>query len=139
MGVACTFQHCQVFAELPLKSPAFQAAVTRFASLPPCCYTRHHCLSQASFGGGNPPPQKKTYNPLTVAKLCALNLFFDQESELQICHGNCLLMDNKYRKSFVIKQSNGCKSMPKMHRNRLPAGEPNALPRSPCRNGDSAL
>jgi len=53
------------------------------------------------FWGEGIPPQKN--NPLKVAKLCALNLFFGQESELQICHGNILLMDNECRKLFVIK------------------------------------
>ena len=33
--------------------------------------------------------------PQTPAKLCALNLFFGRDNELQICHGNILLMDNK--------------------------------------------
>jgi len=31
--------------------------------------------------------------------------------------GNFLLMDNKHRKLFVIKQSKGCKFVPKMHQN----------------------
>ena len=52
-----------------------------------------------------------------AAKLCALNLFFGRDNELQIYHGNLLLMDNKQRKLFVIKQSKGCKVMPKMHSN----------------------
>jgi len=55
--------------------------------------------------------------PQTPAKLCALNLFFGRGNELQICHGNILLMDNKHGKLFVIKQSKGCKFMPKMHQN----------------------
>ena len=69
------------------------------------------------FWGGN-PPKKETYNsPQTAAKLCALNLFFGQDNELQIYRGNFLLMNNKHGKLFVIKQSQGCKLMPKMHRN----------------------
>ena len=44
-------------------------------------------------------------------------------------------MDNKHRKLFVIKQSNGCKFMPKMHRNtfgsRTPPGPAGELMRSP--------
>ena len=55
---------------------------------------------------GESPPKKKTYNPPpTAAKLCALNLFFGRYNELQIYHGNFLLMDSKHRKLFVIKQS----------------------------------
>jgi len=30
-------------------------------------------------------------------------------------------MDNRHRKLFVIKQSKGCKCMPKMHQNTLDA------------------
>ena len=70
------------------------------------------------FGGGILPPQKKlTASPQTAAKLCALNLFFSRDSELQIYHGNSLLMDNKRRKLFANKQSEGCRFMPKMHQN----------------------
>jgi len=54
--------------------------------------------------------------------LCALNLFFDRDKELQIYHGNFLLMDNKHRKLFVIKQTKGRKFMPKMHQNLSAAG-----------------
>ena len=51
-----------------------------------------------------------TYNfPQMAAKLCALNPFFGRDDELQIYHGNFLLMDNTHRKFFVIKQSKGCK------------------------------
>jgi len=41
--------------------------------------------------------------------------FFGRDNELQIHHGNYLLTDNKHRKLSVIKQSDGCKLMPKMH------------------------
>jgi len=44
-----------------------------------------------------------------AAKLCALNPFFGRDDELQIYHGNFLLMDNTHRKFFVVKQSKGCK------------------------------
>jgi len=75
-------------------------------------------------------PRQKTHNPPpeTAAKLCGLNLFFGRDSELQIYHGNLLLMDNKHRKLFVIKQSKGCNFMPQIYQNtftgrtRSPAG-----------------
>jgi len=48
------------------------------------------------------------------------------------------LMDNKHRKLFVIKQSKGCKLMPKMHQNAFggwalfgPAGGAYALAQAP--------
>ena len=64
------------------------------------------------------PPPPKTYNiPQTAAKLCALNLFFGLDNELQTCHGDFLLMDSKHGKLFVVEQSKGCKFMPKMYRN----------------------
>jgi len=75
--------------------------------------------------------------PQTAAKLCALNLFFVQESELQTYHGNILLMDNKLRKFCVIMLSKGCNIMPKMHQNAfggrvlpIPAGEAYVLPQT---------
>ena len=72
------------------------------------------CLFQAFFGGrGN--PSKKLTSPQKGSELCAV--FFGRESELQICHRSFLLIDNKHRKLFTIKQSNGCKFMSKMHRN----------------------
>jgi len=45
-----------------------------------------------------------------VAKLC-----FSTGNELQICHGNFLLMDNKHGKLFVIQQSEGYKFMPNIY------------------------
>ena len=79
--------------------------------------------------------------PPTAAKLCALNLFFRPDNELQICHGNFLLMDNKRRKLFVIRQSKGCKFLPKMRQNTLAHTRQGAyaLPRSPSRNGGLLL
>ena len=64
--------------------------------------------------------------------------FFGRDNELQIHHGNFLLTDYKHRKSFVIKQSKGCKFMPKMHHNAFggrdlpgPAGELMCSPQIP--------
>jgi len=79
-----------------------------------CVYVRY------LFKGGEFVPPKKTYNsPRTGAKLCALNLFFGEDNDSQIYHGNFLLMDNKHRKLFVIKQSKVCKFMYRMHRYRF--------------------
>jgi len=53
------------------------------------------------------PHQKKLTIPSprqTAAKLCAVDLFFGRDNELQIRHANLLLMDNKRRKLFVIEQ-----------------------------------
>jgi len=65
-------------------------------------------------------PPKLTIPPKAAAKLCALN------PELKTYHGNLLLRDIKRIKLFVIKQSEGCKSTPKMHQNafvgRAPPG-----------------
>ena len=93
--------------------------------------------SSRLIGAGIPPPQKKIIISFkTAAKLCALDLFFDQDSELQIYHGNFLLMHNKHRKLFVIKQPKGCKFMPKIHQNTFggrappgPAAGAHKLPR----------
>ena len=63
-------------------------------------------------------------------------------------HGNILLMDNKHRKLFVIKQSKGCKFMSIYicTKIRLAAGlRPNPLeelmcsPGAPGRNGEDLL
>ena len=43
-------------------------------------------------------------------------------------------MDNEHRKLFVIKQSKGCKFMPKMCRNTF-GGRTLRSPRTPCRGG----
>jgi len=78
-------------------------------------------------------------------RLCALNHFFRPgqwvTNMLQICDRNILLMDNKRRILFVIKQSKGCKFMPKCNKIRLAAGDPlgDALPRPPSRNGSLIL
>ena len=47
-----------------------------------------------------------------ICKLCALNLFFGRDNELQTYHGNFHLMGNRHRKLFAIKQSKGYISMP---------------------------
>ena len=88
-------------------------------------------LFHPSFFGGE-VPQKLTISPQTAAKLCTL--FFGRDSELQIYHGNFNLMGNEHGKLFVIKRSEGCKVVPKMHQNTLggragPAGGACALSR----------
>jgi len=61
------------------------------------------------WGGGNSSPNRL---PIIVYS----KSFFGWDNELQIYHRNFLLMDNKHRKSFVIKQSKQCK-LPKLHKN----------------------
>jgi len=58
---------------------------------------KEQCLFQAFLweGRGN-SPQKTDNFPQMAAKLCALDLFFGQYSELQMCCGNFLLVDKKY-------------------------------------------
>ena len=71
-----------------------------FPMIGPMVARRYRC-SQYLF----PPPKKMTYNfPPNAAKLYALNLFLGRDNELEIYHGNFLLMYNKHRKLFVIKQ-----------------------------------
>ena len=72
------------------------------------------CLFQASLAGGNTP--KLTIPPNGCQIVCSI-FFFDRDNELQIYHGNFLVLDKKHSKLFVIKQSKGCKIMPKMHQN----------------------
>jgi len=70
------------------------------------------------FGGGNPiPPQKKFTIPPNGFQIGCSKFWGGDLHQLQIYHGNILLMDNKHRKVFVIKQSKGCKFMPKIHQN----------------------
>ena len=45
------------------------------------------------------------------------DLLFDRDIKVQIYHGNVHSMDNKHRKSIVIKQSKGCKFVPEMNQN----------------------
>ena len=73
--------------------------------------------------GGGSPSLKRLPN-------CVLQIFFfGQDDDLQIYHGNFLLMGNKHGKLFVIKLSKGCKFMcPKIHQNtfggRVPPADP---------------
>ena len=54
-------------------------------------------------GGGSP----QTYNsPKRLPIMCSKS-FFGRDTELQIYHRNFLLIGNKHRKLFVIKQSKG--------------------------------
>ena len=63
----------------------------------------------------SPPPKKKKLQfPQTATKSCALNLSFGRDSELQIYHGNFLLMDNKHGKLFVTEPSKWCKFVRKI-------------------------
>ena len=85
------------------------------------------CVFHASFLAGDSPHPEKNYNSLqTAADLCALNIFFGRDNELQKRHWSFGLMDNKRRKLLFIKQSRGCKFKPNMHRNtfggRAPPG-----------------
>ena len=84
-------------------------------------------------GGGGGIPRKNLHPP-KKAPNCVL-FFFGRDSELQICHGSFLLIDNKHRKLFTIKQSNGCKFMSKMHRNTFVVRVPfMRSPRHPSHN-----
>ena len=68
--------------------------------------------------GENLPPTKKLTVPPLNGYQIECSKSFDRDSELQIYHGYFLLTDNKHWKLFVIKQSNGCKFMPK--RTKIP-------------------
>jgi len=85
-----------------------------------CVYLLLYCLQSflAVFIPGIFPPLKLTIFPQTATTLCALNLF-GWGSDLQIYHGNILLMGNKHRKLFINKQSKVCKFVPRMHQNAL--------------------
>jgi len=104
-------------------------------------------LFQASFfwGGGNLPLPKLTLPPPNGCQIVCSKSFFSVGAMncTEICHGNILLMDNKHRKLFVVKQSEGCRFMPKIHLNTfggraLPLGEHTRSPlRSPSRKGEA--
>jgi len=83
------------------------------------------------FGGGFFPQKLTIPSPQTATKLCALNLFFSRDSELQINHGNLLLMDNN--DNF----------MPKMQQNSFDGLDPLVelmhSPRHPSHNGGILL
>jgi len=52
-------------------------------------------FTSAIFWRGIPPPQKKNLQPRqTAAKMVCSKSFFLRDSQLQIFHGNFLLMDN---------------------------------------------
>ena len=104
-------------------------------------YSEQQCLFHESsfFGGGD--FLTKTCNPLQRLPNSVLQIFFfGRDSELQIYHRNFLIVDNKHRKLFAIKQSKRCKCVPKMHQNTF-GGRAGSLrelmrsPRPPSRNG----
>ena len=68
---------------------------------------------------GIPPPQKNTIPPSGCQIVCSKSLSFGLGNELQIDHGNILLMDKKHRKLFLTKQSEGCKFVPKSTKMRV--------------------
>ena len=70
--------------------------------------------------GESPPPKKLTV-PSNGCQVVCSKIFFCWRSELQIDHVEVLLVDNKHRKLFVVKQSKGCKFMSKCSIIRLAA------------------
>jgi len=102
-----------------------------------CCLVGQ-CLFQASFfwGGGVHPKNVQSPSPNGCQIVCSKS-FSRPDSELQIYHGNVLLIDNKHRQFFAIGQPKGFKFMPKMHLNVWrrappgPAGGAYALPQTP--------
>jgi len=81
-----------------------------------------HCsvYSRHFFGGGEiPPPKENLQFPPNGCQIVCSECFFGRDSELQIYHGNFLLMDNKQRKLFVTKNnrngSNLCPKCTKIH------------------------
>jgi len=72
------------------------------------------------FGGDSHPPNKITIpTPKRLPNCVLWFVFFSTGTMSYKYHGNFLLLDNKHRKLFVIKQSEWCKFMPKMHQNAL--------------------
>ena len=67
---------------------------------------------------GISPPQKKAYNspPQTACKLCAPNLFSARQWITNIAQ-ELSFTGQLTQEIIVIKQSKGCKFMPKMHQN----------------------
>ena len=68
---------------------------------------------------------------------CVLSIIIGRDNESQIYHANFLLMDNKHRELFAMKQLKRCKFMPKLHQNTLggrvppgPVGGAYALPQT---------
>ena len=86
------------------------------------------CLFQTSLVGILSRRRKKTYifSPNGYQIVCSKSFFFIRCCELHIYHGNFLLMDNKRRILFIIKQSKGRRFLPRMHQNafggRAPSG-----------------
>ena len=72
-------------------------------ALPSRSLARRTVLIPAYFflGGAEfSPPAKKLTIPQTAAKLCALNLFFGRDDELQIYHGNFLFNGQQTQEIF---------------------------------------
>jgi len=89
-------------------------------------------------------PQNIPFHLPAGCQIVCSKSFCGRGNESQIYHGNFLLMDSKHRKLFVIKQSKGCRFMPKMHQSTFgswalpgPAGGAYVLPqnRPHSRNG----
>ena len=70
----------------------------RYGWLPRKIYHRSVIIPGIFLGGLTIPPKNG-------CQIVCCNCFFGRDSELQIYHGDFLLMDNKHRKLFVIKQS----------------------------------
>jgi len=68
-------------------------------------YTVSAYSSHLFLRGGEFPSQ--TYNFPPNSWQIVPQIFFGRDNELPIYHGNFLLMDNKYRKLLVIRQSKG--------------------------------
>jgi len=77
--------------------------------------------------GGGDSPLQKTCNfapPPNGCQIVCSKSFSQPDNELQLYHGNMLLIDNKNRKLFVIKQSRECRFVPKMHQNTFSGRAP---------------
>ena len=89
---------------------------------------------QASFSRQFPHPKKLTIPPNGCQIVCSKS-FFSTTNYRYISHGNFLLVDNKHKKLFVIKQSNGANLCLKWTRIRWGSGRTRwgayALPQIP--------
>jgi len=76
--------------------------------------------------GGEFPPSKNLQfrPPPNGCQIVCSKSFSQPDNELQLYHGNMLLIDNKNRKLFVIKQSRECRFVPKMHQNTFSGRAP---------------
>ena len=82
----------------------------------------YKCLFQTPFLD----PLKKVTIPLqTAAKLCALNLLFRRDNELQIYHGNFLLMDTIRYDTIRYEMLFNVRSKADINRLNLPHGDDN--------------